>query len=89
MNWQIDFSKVSVKFLEYNKITDDIIISHLLRVIKKFRGENISIDLKKMKGEWKGFYRLRIGKIRIIFKIEFQNQQIYIDRIDFRGDIYK
>ena len=42
-----------------------------------------------MKGEWKGFYRLRIGKIRIIFNINFENEQIYIDRIDFRGDVYQ
>ena len=27
-------------------------------------------DLKKMKGEWAGFYRLRIGSIRIILKID-------------------
>jgi len=42
-----------------------------------------------MKGEWKDFFRIRVGKIRIIFKIDFENKRIFVDRIDFRGDVYK
>jgi mRNA interferase RelE/StbE len=49
------------------------------------KGEIISIDVKKMKGKWKGFYRLRDGKKRIIFQINFEEHKIYLDRIDFRG----
>jgi len=42
-----------------------------------------------MKGDWNRYYRLRIGKKRIIFSINFDKQSIYIDKIDYRGDVYK
>ena len=47
------------------------------------------LDIKKMRGEWDGFYRLRIGKIRIIFKVIFDNKALEIYIIGFRGDVYK
>jgi len=89
MNWQIDYSKDSLKFIDKHNIEEDDIIEYLSKATLKLKGENINIDLKKMKGEWKGFYRIRSGNIRIIFNINFENYQIYIDRIDFRGDVYK
>ncbi len=42
-----------------------------------------------MKGEWENFYRLRIGKIRVIFTVNFDNYELEIYAISFRGDIYK
>ncbi|OFY67039.1 MAG: hypothetical protein A3H98_08965 [Bacteroidetes bacterium RIFCSPLOWO2_02_FULL_36_8] len=62
---------------------------YLSQSIKKLQGENTNVDLRKMKGEWDGFFRIRTGKIRIIFKINFPIKQIYIDQIDYRGDVYK
>jgi len=47
------------------------------------------LDIKKMKGEWNGFYRLRINQIRIIFTINFDSKDIEIYAIGNRGDIYK
>jgi len=89
MKWQIEISKPSQKFITKNNIRDADIISHLEKAIRKLRGQDEKIDLKKMKGEWKDFFRLRIGKIRIIFKINFEKSRIFVDRIDFRGDVYK
>lgn len=42
-----------------------------------------------MKGDWDGFYRLRSGKIRIILSIDVDKQVIYVERIGFRGDVFK
>ncbi|MBD2434984.1 MULTISPECIES: type II toxin-antitoxin system RelE family toxin [Fischerella] len=47
------------------------------------------LDIKKMKGDWEGFYRLRVGKNRIIFTIDMDSQDIEIYAIGARGDIYK
>ena len=52
-------------------------------------GKSKNIDVKKMKGAWKGYHRIRIGKIRIVLKTDFEKHTIFIDRIDFRGNVYK
>ena len=47
------------------------------------------LDIKKMKGDWQGFYRLRINQIRLIFRVDFDSKDIEIYAIGNRGDIYK
>ncbi|HEY9800045.1 MAG TPA: hypothetical protein V6D25_06770 [Leptolyngbyaceae cyanobacterium] len=47
------------------------------------------LDIKKMKGEWEGFYRLPVGKNRIIFTVDIETKNIEIYVIGARGDIYK
>ncbi len=46
-------------------------------------------DLKPMLGEWKGYYRIRIGNIRLIFWVDQVKEIIYVDHIGPRGDVYK
>ena len=89
MTFRIDFSKESLKFINNNDIEENDIIEDVFKVVEKLKGKNVNIDLKKMRGEWKGFYRLRLGKKRIIFQIDFNAKEIFIDRIDFRGVVYK
>lgn len=55
----------------------------------RMRGKNINIDIKKLSGEWEGYYRLRKGKIRIIFEINKTQRILFIEKVDFRGDVYK
>ncbi|WP_226590341.1 type II toxin-antitoxin system RelE family toxin [Microseira wollei] len=47
------------------------------------------LDIKQMKGEWEGFYRLRVGKIRMIFTVDTASGDIEVYAIGSRGDIYK
>ncbi len=47
------------------------------------------LDIKKMRGDWAGFYRLRIGSIRIIFAVDLTSGDVDIYAIGSRGDIYK
>lgn len=44
-------------------------------------------DIRPLKGDTIESSRLRIGKYRIIFRRE--NDTVYIDKVDSRGDIYK
>jgi len=57
--------------------------------LRKLRGESINIDAKKLKGEWKGYFRIRKGRLRIIFSIDTSYSSLYVERIDFRGNAYK
>jgi mRNA interferase RelE/StbE len=54
------------------------------------KNENIAIDLKSLQGDKKGYYRIRVGNIRIIFSF-LENQLVVasVENIGFRGDIYK
>ncbi len=46
------------------------------------------LDIKKLKGELKGFSRLRVGNIRVIFQIRKEIGEIFVYDINFRGNIY-
>jgi mRNA interferase RelE/StbE len=47
------------------------------------------LDIKKMRGEWEGFYRLRVGKIRVILTVNFDSSELEVYAIGARGDVYK
>jgi len=89
MNWQISLSKDAEKFLAKNKLPKENIFEIIRKSIKKLQGEDINVDIKKLKGEWQGFYRSRVGKIRLIAEFDFDNYLVFIENIDYRGGVYK
>lgn len=89
MNWQVSFSREAVKFLSQSKVKEDTVVDKVMLAIKKLQGEDVNIDIRKLKGDWEGFYRIRYGKLRIILEFEFEDCRVYIDRIDWRGGVYK
>ncbi|NCO25228.1 hypothetical protein GW901_01710 [Candidatus Parcubacteria bacterium] len=89
MNWYIDFSENSLKFLKKNNLKEDLIIEKIKLVLRKFKGENVNINVKKLSGEWEGFYRIRSGRLRIIVEFQFEQNRAYIEEIDWRGNAYK
>lgn len=38
------------------------------------KGLDENIDVKKMKGKWKGYHRIRVGRIRMILKVDFKER---------------
>ena len=42
-----------------------------------------------MVGDWAGYYRLRVGNVRVIFWIDKDENIISVDHIGPRGDVYK
>lgn len=89
MSWRVDFSSRALKFLVQNHLSEDFILTEVRLALKKFQGEDINIDIKRLKGEWAGFYRIRAGKLRIIVEFNFELHQVYVDAIDWRGEVYK
>ncbi len=47
------------------------------------------LEIKTLEGECQGFLRMRVGKIRIIFTVDIEQDELQIYDIGFRGDIYK
>ena len=62
------------------------------RVIKKIlwlRDNFDQIIPLPLSGEWRGFFKLRIGSWRVIYEIDEFKKEITIHRIDKRDKIYK
>jgi mRNA interferase RelE/StbE len=90
----ITFRKQAIKFLEKADFdTQSRIQAGLRQLILTVEEQSIipftELDIKKMKGEWEGFYRLRLGKIRIIFTVELSSGTVEVYVIGSRGDVYK
>lgn len=88
MKWEIGFSKEAEKFLKRENLRSET-IGEIVNLLKRLRGESVSVDVKKLKGDWQGFYRIRKGKVRIIFELSFEEHFVYVARIDYRGEAYK
>ncbi|MEK9181975.1 MAG: hypothetical protein AAB781_00090 [Patescibacteria group bacterium] len=89
MIFNLNFSKQAEKFLKTRNVAKEEIFIIISKAVKKFRGENVNIDIKKLRGEWFGFFRIRMGKIRIIAEFDFDNQSVFIEVIDLRGNAYR
>ncbi|MBU4000302.1 hypothetical protein KKG29_03975, partial [Patescibacteria group bacterium] len=50
VNWRIDFSADSLKFLTRNNLKEDFIIAKIKLAFRKFKGENVNINIKKLRG---------------------------------------
>lgn len=90
----IRFRKKAIKFLEKADSEDVVMIrEQISQIVISVEEQGIipftELDIKKMKGEWEGFYRLRVGKNRVIFMVNIDNRDIDIYAIGARGDVYK
>jgi mRNA interferase RelE/StbE len=88
MNWTLDFKKKARKFLTKQPYIEKEVINEITKLLRLFNGEVVSIDFRALKGEWEGHHRIRKGKIRIVVKIDSDNEIVHIHDIDFRGNIY-
>lgn len=89
MSWRLDTSKDAEKFLAKNELTIVEVRELIGRAIRYFQREDINVDIKKLTGKWKGFYRVRSGRIRIIAEFDFDHLVVFIEEIDWRGNAYK
>lgn len=88
MKWSIEYSRDAERFIEKQNIRI-VVREELRKFLIKMKGGNVNIDLKKLTGDWTGYYRLRKGKLRIIFEVNKIEKNLFVEKIDFRGDVYK
>ena len=90
---KIKFRKNAEKFLKkLNEKDSERIRQKLYILITSIESDGVipfkELDIKKLEGDWSGFFRMRIGKMRLIFRIVTQNDELQVYVIDFRGDVY-
>lgn len=63
--WTYSFSKSSLKFLEQiDREAKERIRARLLELGDYLEGKSPAlVDIKRLKGKWDGFYRLRVGRV--------------------------
>lgn len=85
MSYKIFISPNALKFLDKINTKRKAIIQDKITSLKDF--PNVNMDIKKMKG-MDDVFRIRAGKIRILFDVDKNDFAITIIKIDFRGNIY-
>ena len=86
MAWGIEISDKALKHLE--KFNKKLQIK-LLNVCERFKLTPFpkNLDIKKLKGS-ESTFRLRKGKIRILYYVDKKNNKIKVLDINVRGRIY-
>ncbi|NJL65522.1 MAG: type II toxin-antitoxin system RelE/ParE family toxin [Methylacidiphilales bacterium] len=90
----IRFRKKAIKFLEKANPEDveniRVQVNQIASAVEELGVIPFTeLDIKKMKGDWEGFYRLRVGKNRVIFTLDNDSRDIEVYVIGARGDVYK
>ena len=85
--YKIELSRKAAKF--YQK-ADTVTAKRLNLAFSRLAEDPFQqYNIKKLSGELKGSYRLRLGDMRIIYSVDEPKNIVYIEVIGFRGDIYK
>ena len=88
MSFEIKAKKKALKFISALSETHKKNIKKLLLILKEESVPINSTDIAKLKG-FENVYRIRIGKIRIVYEVKWKEKIILIHRISFRKDAYK
>jgi mRNA-degrading endonuclease RelE of RelBE toxin-antitoxin system len=89
MDWSFDFSRQADKFLRQQRVADAVVIEVVGRALQKLDGEAVAVDLERLTDPWKGYYRVRMQKTRIIFSFDAHARSVYIAVIDYRDSVYR
>ena len=86
MRWRVEFSKVGERDLG---VLDRPIRREIIDRLEWLSANFDSITPLALHGQWKGFFKLRVGDWRIVYKFDFSKQLIDVRLIDHRSKIYK
>ncbi|MGD1903529.1 MAG: type II toxin-antitoxin system RelE/ParE family toxin [Geitlerinemataceae cyanobacterium] len=89
---QVKLRKEAQKFLKkLDKPTRDRVLERIGQLRSSLIAQEIpqGLDIKALQGNWQGFSRLRVGQIRVIYRIEAGDVEIlFIYDINYRGSVY-
>lgn len=80
---EIKYSNQAVKFL---KKCEAILVQRILKKIESLSSEPFPTDVKVTQGE--KLFRVRVGKIRILYEVDYDNNLLGIVKIDKREKVY-
>ena len=85
MTFRIDYDNQSKKFL---KNQDKILAKRIMDEVDLLSSNQVPHDSKRMQGQKEQTFRIRIGKYRVVYRINYENNLIVVVKIDKRGRVY-
>jgi mRNA interferase RelE/StbE len=85
MSWDIVVSNNFKK--SFSKLNKDL-QKKVYDILKSLRKDPFLLPYKKLKGT-RNYYRVRIGKYRLVYSLDHEKKVIKILDLDVRGRVYK
>ncbi|MBU4210451.1 type II toxin-antitoxin system RelE/ParE family toxin [Patescibacteria group bacterium] len=86
MKYEVKFSDEGCKKLKKLSRSDTERVLLKLNVLEDF---SMKVgNIKKMRSTIGDVYRLRVGKLRVIFEVDERNKKIWVLSAGYRGGIY-
>ncbi|MEE8167299.1 MAG: type II toxin-antitoxin system RelE/ParE family toxin [Candidatus Hydrothermarchaeales archaeon] len=88
MSFQVNIKRKALKFVSKLDKRDRKKLGKALLLLKEDPVPIKFLDITKIKGE-KNTYRIRVGKIRALYEVMWNDKIILIKKVDFRKTAYK
>lgn len=93
MAWKVEGKKRVTKFIESQDTNTQKRIRKTINTLVNYLDNDIhpykELDIERLHGKAKELMKVKVGKIRILFKIDTNLEVVKIHKIDYRGDVYK
>ena len=83
--FEIKYSRQAIKFI---RSLDKKLALRIFSKIEKLEHEPIQHDSKRVEGYSEKLFRVRVGKYRILYEVDFKDNLIGIVKIDRRERVY-
>jgi mRNA interferase RelE/StbE len=75
---------------EFYAAADGPLASKLARCFRRLEAEpRKGNNVKRLKGEWAGYRRYRVGDWRVIYRVEDADSRVYVVAIAHRREVYE
>lgn len=88
MSFQVSIKRKALKFVSSLDKKDKKKLKKALLLLKEDPVPVKLIDISKIKGE-SNTYRIRVGRVRVLYEVLWNDKTILIKRADFRKSAYK
>ncbi|RMF90516.1 MAG: type II toxin-antitoxin system RelE/ParE family toxin [Methanobacteriota archaeon] len=88
MSFQVNIKRKALKFVSKLDKKEKQRLEKALLLLKEDPVPVKSLDVTKIKGE-KNTYRIRAGRIRVLYEVKWSEKIILIKRVDLRKSVYK
>jgi len=83
--FELEYSNLSKRFL---KNSERKLLLRIFDKLEKLKENPVPSDVKRVEGYKETTFRIRVGKIRILYRINHEKNIILISKIDKREKIY-